>query len=61
MRILKLIESEDRYRMRTGQVSSKPALLLKGHWLDQAGFPAGSHAVVRVEQGQIVIEPQPKA
>ena len=60
MRILKLTESEDRYRVREGLASTKPALLLKGKWLDQAGFPAGSHVAVQVEQGQIVIEPQPK-
>ena len=60
MRILKLIESEDRYRVREGLSSTKPALLLKGNWLDEAGFPAGSHAAVQVEQGRIVIEPQPK-
>jgi len=60
MRILKLTESEDRYRVREGLSSSKPALRLQGNWLHKAGFPAGSHAVVRVEPGQIVIEPQPK-
>lgn len=59
-RILKLFESEDRYRVREGHASTKPALLLKGNWLDQAGFPAGSRASVQVEQGRIVIEPQPK-
>ena len=55
-RILKLFESEDRYRIRQGDVSSKPALLLKGRWLDEAGFPAGSRANVQVEDGRIVIE-----
>ena len=59
-RILKLFESEDRYRIRHGDVSSKPALLLKGRWLDEAGFPAGSHANVQVEHGRIVIEPERK-
>ena len=58
-RILKLTESEDAYRIREGHASTKPALLLKGNWLDQAGFPAGSHAAIQVEQGRIVIEPQP--
>ena len=57
-RILKLTESEDRYRIREGRASTKPALLLKGNWLDQAGFPVGSHANVQVEQGRIVIERQ---
>ena len=60
-RTLKVTESEDRYRIRQGRVSSKPALLLKGRWLDEAGFPAGSHATVQVEQGRIVIEPQSDA
>ena len=61
MRILKVRESEDAYRIRTGSASSKPALLLQGQWLHKAGFSAGSHAVVRVEQGRIVIQRQKDA
>lgn len=56
-RTLKITETADRYRLRQGQAASKPALILRGIWLRDAGFRADARAIVRVERNKITITP----
>jgi len=54
-RHLTITESEDRWHLRCGKRASKPALHLRGAWLAQAGFSAGSRVRVVVRRGELVI------
>ena len=57
-RTLKVGESEDWYKVHVHKNrSSKPLLRLKGKWLDDAGFPAGSRVVVKVEEQRLTVIP----
>jgi len=49
-RTLKIQDVRDHYK-----APSKPALLLKGKWLADAGFPANAHVVVRCEVGKLIL------
>ena len=35
-----------------------PTITLKGHWLEELGFGAGTLLTVRCEEGKLVIEPR---
>jgi hypothetical protein len=54
-RSLKVQETEAHRRYTR---KSKPALLLKGAWLEEAGFNSNSRVLVTVENGKITITPQ---
>jgi len=57
-RTLKVSESEDWYKVHVHKNrSSKPLLRLQGKWLHDAGFPAGSRVVVRVENRRLTVVP----
>lgn len=32
-----------------------PMIRMRGHWLEENGFVAGEHVVIRVERGRIVV------
>ena len=56
-RKLTVQETSNRYGVSPGSGRSRPAILLKGKWLNDAGFPSRARVSVEVERGKIVITP----
>jgi hypothetical protein len=59
-RKLTVQETSNRYGVHPGSEGSRPAILLKGKWLNDAGFPSRSCVSVEVNQGHITITPLPQ-
>lgn len=44
---------------RTRHYSRHPSLVLSGNWLEEAGFPTGVSVSITIENGQLILQPQP--
>ena len=49
------------YRQSGYHYQERPTIILKGRWLEEAGFPANSHITVEtIEEGVLKITHQPE-
>jgi hypothetical protein len=53
---LTVMETEDRYLVKTGR-RSKPGIRMTGYWLGDAGFEAGSKVKVTVSPYKVILTP----
>lgn len=55
---LRKLKVHKRYVSNSNSYSQVPEILLKGKWLDVAGFPPNTYINVSCEEGMIVITPR---
>jgi hypothetical protein len=62
--MIRTLKIQSEYRESSNPVNRRytkgwnvPLLLLKGRWLERAGFAPFSHANIQVMEGKLIIEP----
>jgi hypothetical protein len=62
--MIRILKIQSEYRESSNPINRRysrgwevPMLLLKGKWLEKAGFTPYSHANIEVMEGKLIIEP----
>lgn len=55
MQEFRKIKTQEKWEKRKWDLKTVPQLLLKGEWLKEAGFDAGTTCSIKVENGRLTI------